>query len=133
MTSTTTYTNSTTTTLGFEDAVAHAREQLAEQGFGVLCDIDVQATLKQKLDIDRDPYRILGACNPPLAHRALEAEPELGALLPCNVVVRVQDGITHVSSIDASAMLGIVGRDDLGPIAQEVNERLAAVLATFPT
>ena len=132
MTSATSYTNSTTTSLGFEDAVSHAREQLAEQGFGVLCDIDVQATLKEKLDVDREPYRILGACNPPLAHRALEAEPELGALLPCNVVVRVADGTTHVHAIDAQQMLGIVGRDDLAPIAAEVNQRLAKVLDTFP-
>ena len=86
------YTLSTTTELGFTDAVTRVREELANEGFGVLCEIDVQATLKQKLGIDREPYLILGACNPPLAHAALEAEPELGVLLPCNVVVYQQQG-----------------------------------------
>ena len=84
------YALSTTTELGFTDAVTRVREELANEGFGVLCEIDVQATLKQKLGIDREPYLILGACNPPLAHAALEAEPELGVLLPCNVVVYQQ-------------------------------------------
>jgi uncharacterized protein (DUF302 family) len=79
------YTLSESTDDDFGDAVRRVREELAREGFGVLCEINVQATLKQKLGVDRDPYLILGACNPPLAHRALEAEPELGALLPCNV------------------------------------------------
>jgi len=94
----------------------------------VLCEIDVQATLKAKLGIDRDPYLILGACNPPLAHAALEAEPELGTLLPCNVVVYRQDGRTHIAAVDAERMLSIVGNDELGEVADEVRRRLASVV-----
>jgi len=122
------YTLSTTTELAFTDAVARVREELTEQGFGVLCEIDVQATLKAKLGVEREPYLILGACNPPLAHAALQAEPELGALLPCNVVVYVQDGQTHISAIDAERMLSIVGNDQLADTASEVRQRLGAVI-----
>jgi len=100
-----TYTLSTTTELGFSDAVARVREELAAEGFGVLCEIDVQATLNQKLGVEREPYLILGACNPPLAHGALEAEPDLGVLLPCNVVVYQQNGQTHLAAVDAEQML----------------------------
>lgn len=124
----TAYTISATTDLPFADAVARAREELAQEGFGVLCEVDVQATVKAKLEVDREPYVILGACNPQLAHRALEADPELGALLPCNVVVYEQDGETRVSAIDAERMLSIVGNDDLLPIAADVRERLARVV-----
>lgn len=122
------YTLSTTTDLTFADAVARARDELAKEGFGVLCEIDVKATLKQKLDVDRDPYLILGACNPPLAHRALEAEPELGALLPCNVIVYEQQGCTHIAAIDAEQMLSIVENDELADTAREVRQRLARVV-----
>jgi uncharacterized protein (DUF302 family) len=122
------YTLSTTTELSFADATARVREELKTEGFGVLCEIDVQATLKEKLGVDGEPYVILGACNPPLAHRALETEPDIGALLPCNVVVYTRDGATHVSAIDADRMLSIVGRDDLAPVAAEVRERLARVV-----
>lgn len=122
------YTLSTTTELSFADAVARVREELAAEGFGVLCEIDVQATLKAKLGVDRDPYLILGACNPPLAHAALEAEPDLGTLLPCNVVVYVQDGQTRISAIDAERMLSIVGNDQLGETASEVRRRLTTVV-----
>ncbi len=122
------YTLSATTALPFDDAVARVREELAAEGFGVLCEIDVQATLEAKLGIESDPYLILGACNPPLAHRALDAEPDIGVLLPCNVVVYVQGGETRISAVDAERMLSIVGRDDLGPIAAEVRERLARVV-----
>jgi uncharacterized protein (DUF302 family) len=117
-----------TTPLSFEDAVARVRDELKAEGFGILCEIDVQATLKAKLDVDSERYLILGACNPPLAHRALQAEPDIGVLLPCNVVVYEHDGETCVSAVDAERMLSIVGRDDLAPVAAEVKSRLAAVL-----
>ena len=123
-----TYTVSTSTDLSFKEAVARVREQLAAEGFGVLCEIDVQATLKQKLGVDREPYLILGACNPALAHRALEAEPELGVLLPCNVVIYQEDGQTRIAAVDAEQMLSIVGNDELAPTATEVRRRLAAVV-----
>ena len=110
------------------DAVERVRAELKEEGFGVLCEIDVQATLKEKLGVEGEPYVILGACNPPLAHEALEAEPELGTLLPCNVVVYRRDGETHISAIDAERMLSIVGNDELAPVAASVREKLAAVV-----
>ncbi len=122
------YTVSTRTEHDFPAAVARVREELAREGFGVLCEIDVQATLKNKLGVDREPYLILGACNPPLAHRALEAEPELGVLLPCNVVVYAERGETHIAAVDAERMLSIVGNDELGETAGEVRRRLAAVV-----
>ena len=118
----TSYTLSATTELGFTEAVERVRDELKPKGFGVLCEIDVQATLKEKLGVDGEPYLILGACNPPLAHQALEAEPDLGVLLPCNVVVYQRDGETHVSAIDAERMLSIVGNDELAPIAAEVRQ-----------
>ena len=123
-----TYTLTTTTDLAFADALARARDELAAEGFGVLCEIDVQATLKAKLGIEREPYLILGACNPPLAHAALDAEPELGVLLPCNVVVYRENGQTHVAAVDAERMLSIVDNDDLASTATEVRRRLAAVV-----
>jgi uncharacterized protein (DUF302 family) len=122
------YTLSAVTALSFPEAVETVREELKAEGFGVLCEIDVQATLRAKLGVDTDSYVILGACNPPLAHRALEAEPELGVLLPCNVVVYGRDGETHVSAVDAERMLSIVGGDELLEIAQEVRRRLARVV-----
>ena len=122
------YTLTGPTTLSFPDALERVRAELKEEGFGVLCEIDVQATLREKLGVEQEPYTILGACNPPLAHEALSSEPELGTLLPCNVVVHRHDGVTHVSAIDAERMLSIVGNDDLAPIAQRVRAKLAAVV-----
>jgi uncharacterized protein (DUF302 family) len=125
----TVYTLSGTTSLDFSDAVARVRENLRDEGFGVLTEIDVQATVRQKLGEEMPPYLILGACNPPYAHRALGLDPELGALLPCNVAVYVQpDGTTRVSGIDPVAMLSIVGRPDLEPIADEIEEKLERAL-----
>ena len=116
------------TTLPLADAVARVREELKVEGFGVLTEIDVRATLKEKLDIDVEPYVILGACNPPLAHQALEAEPDLGVLLPCNVVVYERGGTTHVSAVDAERMLSIVENDALAGVAEDVRARLVAVV-----
>ena len=124
----TSYTLTAVTELDFDDAVERARAELKEEGFGVLCEIDVRATLKEKLGIDREPYVILGACNPPLAHRALETEPDIGALLPCNVVVYREGGETRVSAIDAERMLSIVGRNELAPVAAEVRAKLGRVV-----
>lgn len=118
-----------TVDLGFDEAVRKATEALAKEGFGVLTEIDVAGTLKKKLDKDVPPYRILGACNPQFAHRALEAEPQIGALLPCNVVVRVDaGGKTIVEVMDPQAVLGLVGRKDIEPIALEVRSRLKRML-----
>jgi uncharacterized protein (DUF302 family) len=122
------YSLSATTELPFAEAVEHVRGALKDNGFGVLCEIDVQATLKEKLGVEAEAYLILGACNPSLAHRALEAEPDLGVLLPCNVVVYERGGATHVSAVDAERMLSIVGNDELTPVAAEVRARLAEVV-----
>ena len=124
----TSYTLRESTSLPFDEAVERVREALADDGFGVLCEIDVQATLRAKLGVETDRYLILGACNPPLAHRALEAEPELGALLPCNVLVYERDGVTHVSAIDPERMLSIVGNPALEEVAAEVRARLGRVV-----
>jgi uncharacterized protein (DUF302 family) len=112
----------------YERAVAAVRDALAAQGFGVLTEIDVQATLKKKLEVDIDPYVILGACNPQLAHRALAAEPGIGLLLPCNVVVTAAGAGSVVSIADPRAMLQVVGHTGLEPVVEEARSRLAAAL-----
>lgn len=107
-------------------------EALAKEGFGVLTEIDVAATLKKKLGKDMLPYRILGACNPQFAHQAIEAEPEIGALLPCNVVVRVDKaGATVVEIMDPNAVLQLVDRPEVSALAAQVRERLERVLAAL--
>jgi uncharacterized protein (DUF302 family) len=104
---------------------------LRAEGFGVLTEIDVQATMKAKLGIDRTPMVILGACNPSLAHRALEADPSVGALLPCNVVLRETGDGTLVEVIDPHAMLGVVDDPGVGPVADEAHDRLQRVVASL--
>ncbi|MBI3748244.1 MAG: DUF302 domain-containing protein [Chloroflexi bacterium] len=106
---------------------------LRAEGFGVLTEIDVQATMKAKLGIDQAPFLILGACNPPLAHRALEADPSVGALLPCNVVLRDDHGETIVEAMDPMAVLGIVDHPAIRPVAVEARERLARAVAAVDT
>ena len=122
------YTLSTTTDLAFTDAVERVRAELKGEGFGVLCEIDVQATLREKLGVEQEPYTILGACNPPLAHQALSAKPQLGALLPCNVVVYRRNGQTHISAVDVERMLSVVANAKLAPVAEQVRDKLAAVV-----
>jgi uncharacterized protein (DUF302 family) len=117
--------------LPFDVAVAAVRVALSDQGFGVLTEIDVQATMKAKLDVDLQPYLILGACNPPLAYRALQAEPSVGLLLPCNVIIRQTDQGTAVEAIDPMTMVSISGNPALQPVVDEVAGRLNAVLAAL--
>ncbi|KUI30763.1 DUF302 domain-containing protein [Mycobacterium sp. GA-2829] len=115
----------------FDDAVARTREVLSEQGFGVLTEIDVKATLKNKLDEDMENYLILGACNPPLAHRAIGADRQIGLLLPCNVVVRSDPDdpqTTLVEAMNPQVLVDVTGEPDLQPIAAEVTERLQAAI-----
>ncbi|MCS7256012.1 MAG: DUF302 domain-containing protein [Thermomicrobium sp.] len=115
----------------FEEVLTAVQNALKEQGFGVLTTIDVKATLKEKLGLDMERYVILGACNPPLAHRALETEREVGLLLPCNVVVREVNGKTRVEIADPKAMLGIVGNPALDELANEARSRLERALQTL--
>lgn len=120
-----------TVTLGFDDAERRVTEELAKIGFGILTVIDVKATLKKKLDLDVAPYRILGACNPQFASRALAVEPEIGALLPCNVVVRAVEGGTRVEAMDPAAVLTLVDRPEVAAMAGEVRRRLEQALAAI--
>ena len=116
-------------TMSVSDAIAAVTSALAEEGFGMLTEIDVQATLKKKLGVDHRPYMILGACNPHLAYQGLQVEPELGLLLPCNVIVYDNgDGTSTVSIVDPIQMLGVVDNSKLEPIADEANTRLGNVL-----
>ncbi len=118
--------------VNYADAVPRVKEALAEGGFGVLTEIDVKATMKKKLDVDFGNYIILGACNPPLAHQALTAEPAIGLLLPCNVVVTEDSaGNAVVSAIDPYQMFKVVKRRDIEPIAKDVGKRLRKVLASL--
>jgi uncharacterized protein (DUF302 family) len=122
------YGTAVTSPLPFADAVVRVKELLRDEGFGVLCEIDVAKTLREKIGADFRPYVILGACNPTLAHHALSVEDQLGLLLPCNVVVQQEDGRVVASAIDAEVLLGIVGRPELQSTAADVNARLRRVL-----
>jgi uncharacterized protein (DUF302 family) len=116
----------------FGQTLTATRDALATQGFGVLTEIDMQATLKAKLGVDIAPQVILGACRPPLAHAALQAEPSIGLLLPCNVVVRAMDaGRTRVETIDPAIMVSVTGNPDLQPVATEARTRLTAALQSL--
>lgn len=126
---TTSYAIGRSVPLPYEQAVARIKDALQQQGFGVLTEIDIQATLKKKLDVDFKKYVILGACNAPLAHQGFQAEPDIGLLLPCNVIV-YEDTPTRsrVAVLDPVAQLGISGREDLAPLAREARSRLEKAL-----
>ena len=114
----------------YEAVLPRVRAALKTEGFGVITEIDVRQTMKEKLGVDGRPHVIIGACNPKLAHAALGAEPGLGLLLPCNVVVYETDGGTRVAVVNAGAMLGMVGNEELSPVAAQVQEGLDRVLAS---
>ena len=112
----------------FDEAIGKVREALASEGFGVLTEIDVKATLKKKIDVDRKPYTILGACNPKLANQAINADPDIGLLLPCNVLVREEDdGAVTVAFMDPAAVLGLVEQEGVKDLAGEVRAKLEKV------
>ena len=125
------YQRSITVDLPYPEAVPRTREALAEQGFGVLTEIDVQATLRTKLGLEMEPYVILGACNPDLAHQALELDRSIGVLLPCNVVVSSRGEGSVVQILDPQMMASVTGLDGLKPIADDASTRLQAVLDTL--
>lgn len=121
----------TTLNVSYDEAIPLVKDALKAEGFGVLAEINVKQTLKDKLGVEMAPYVILGACNPPLAHRALTTEPEIGLLLPCNVVVRAEGERARVEVADPEAMLGIVGNPELDAVAAEAKQRLQRVVAAL--
>jgi len=127
----TTYGFGTTLNVSYEEAIPRVKEALKAEGFGVLTEIDVRQTLREKLGAEMEPYIILGACNPQLAHRALEQEPDIGLLLPCTVVVRSLGQGSRVDIADPEAMLGMVGNKQLHPIGEEAKQRLQRVVASL--
>jgi uncharacterized protein (DUF302 family) len=119
------------TALSYDDAIRRVREALVAEGFGVLTEIDIQATLKKKLGVDREPYMILGACHPPSAHRALTALPAIGVLLPCNVTVSVEEGRTVVRAMNPETAMGMLAEPAIDEVATEVGQALRRVLASL--
>jgi uncharacterized protein (DUF302 family) len=127
-----TYTLSTTVAMSYDAAVAATRAALADQGFGILTEIDLAATMKAKLDVDLPPQVILGACRPPLAYEAIQVDPSIAAVLPCNVVVRsVDEATTIVEAFDPDAMMGLAGAGALDTVAADAKQRLTAALAAL--
>ena len=119
------YINKTLTDISFEDGIKRVTESLKEQGFGILTEIDLKTTLKNKLDVDFYNYKILGACNPPFAYKALQSEDKIGTMLPCNVIVQEKvPGEIEISAVDPMASMQAVDNPDLGNLAREVKERL---------
>lgn len=127
------YTSSITLDLAPEEAEPAIRQALADEGFGILTEIDIQATLRDKVGAELDPYVILGACNPALANRAIAADPSIGALLPCNVVVRVAGDTTVVDALDPGTMSTLTDNADLEPVATEAKRLITAALETLPS
>jgi uncharacterized protein (DUF302 family) len=118
--------------LSFEEALSKVKSELKKEGFGILTEVDVQATLKKKLDKDIRPYQILGACNPPLAHKALQAEPQIGLMLPCKFIVYVnEDNKTVVSAVDPVKMMAGIENEQLSEVAQSVQKKFINVLASL--
>jgi len=123
------YFTSKTTDRTYEQAITDVTELLKEEGFGVLTEIDVKATLKKKLDVDFKKYKILGACNPPYAYKALQAEDKIGAMLPCNVIVEEhEDGTVEVSAVDPVASMQAIENEQLHSIATEIRDKLRKVI-----
>jgi uncharacterized protein (DUF302 family) len=117
--------------LSYDEAITKVTEELKKEGFGILTTIDVKETLKKKIDVDVPRYIILGACNPPFAHKAIQAEPEIGLLLPCNVIVYEKENAIHVAAFDPQIMGAVIDNPSLKPIADEVRTRLQRVMAAL--
>ncbi|WP_430401987.1 DUF302 domain-containing protein [Hyphomonas sp.] len=127
-----TYTiNRTVSGASFDAVDQRTRQALADRGFGVLTEIDVKATMKKKLDAEMPPYRILGACNPQMAYQAIQIEPRVGAMLPCNVIIRQVDDAVEVSAVDPVASMQAIGNDELKRVAGDVRDLLAAAIAAI--